>query len=163
VKRDGKGQGPERINKKNSKWGRRSKLETEGDFKVFDDGSEVSVGFIGRGPSTDGEFVESKRNSGGGGSETDSHVSIGRDVVEGDIVVVVEESELPFGGGEGGLEFISRGEVVVIVDRPGRSISGAGIQVEGEHSDILKVTLVERKLVKEIAVEGASSGIQSNI
>jgi len=90
-----------------------------------------------------------------GGSETDSHVSIGRDVVEGEIVIVVEESELPYFGSEGGLGFISRGEVVVIVDGPGRAISCSGIHVEGEHSNILKISLVERKLEQEIAVEGS--------
>jgi len=160
----GKGSGKARGRRINNikKIGEQS-LEIKGDFEVFDDGFEVGVGFIGRGPSTNSEFVEFQRLSGIGGSETDSHVSIGRDVVEGEIVIVVEESELPFLGSEGGIEFILGGEVVVIVDGPGRANSISGIHVEGEHSNILKISLVERKLEQEIAVEGTSSGNQTAI
>jgi len=138
-------------------------LETEGDFEVTDDRAEVRVGFNAWGPRTNGEFIKTQRNGGGSGSDSNSHESIGRDIVEGDVIVVVEESELPGLGGESGIQFIGRGEVVVVVDAPGGAVSGTGIHVESEHSHVLQIDLVERELVQEISIEASVGGVQRHI
>jgi len=70
---------------------------------------------------------------------------------------------LPVLGGESRLELISRGIVVVVIDRPSGSIGSTGVQVEGEHSNVLKISLVERKLIQEISIEAAVVGDQIHI